>query len=130
LATSVVQQRPADQFPVEEHVVVDAQLVDQRQVLVDGVDAQRPGVVHRPQRQRLTVEEDLARVRLVEAAEDLHQGRLAGAVVADQPEHLALVEVQAHVAQRGQRPEPLGDVLDPQDLRGHQVRPALRSLAR
>src|SRR6266545_2424360 len=38
--------------------------------------------------------------------------------------------MHAHVAQRGQGPEALGEVLDPQDVVGHQVRPALRSLAR
>ena len=50
--------------------------------------------------------------------EDLDERRLAGAVVADQPEHLALAQVQADVAQRRDRAEALGDVLDAQHVVG------------
>ena len=39
----------------------------------------------------LAVDEDLARVRLVQAGQDVHQRRLAGAVLAQQAEHLAPV---------------------------------------
>jgi hypothetical protein len=111
--------------------VVDAQLVDQGQVLVDGVDAEAAGVVDRPQHHLLPADEDAAGVGLVEAAEDLDQGRLAGAVVADQPQHLAPAEAEVHVAQGGDPAEPLGHVLDPQGLApgagGHHVLPARRS---
>src|SRR4029450_10477773 len=113
---AVAEQRPADQLPVEEHVVVDAQLVDQGQVLVDGVDAEAPGVVDGAQRHLLAADEDPAGVGLVEAAEDLDQGRLAGAVVADEAEHLALAEAQVDVAEGGDPAEALGRVLDPQGL--------------
>ena len=98
----------------------DAQLVDQREVLVDGVDPLRARVAHRVQLDLLAVEQDPALVGLVVAAQDLDQRRLAGAVVAEQPEHLALLEVQADVAQRRDRAEALGDVLAAQDL-AHDV---------
>src|SRR4029453_15728849 len=134
---AVAEQRPADQLPVEEHVVVDAQLVDQGQVLVDGVDAEGPGVVDGPEHDLLAAHEDAAGVGLVEAAEDLDQGRLAGAVVADEAEHLAPAQAQVDVAEGGDPAEPLGHVLDPEGLasgaagaRGHQVLPARRSLDR
>ena len=73
-------------------------------------------LVDRAQLDRLAVEVDLPRVGLVVAAEDLDQRRLAGAVVAQQAEHLALVERQVDVAQRGHRAEALGHALDAQDL--------------
>ena len=84
----------------------------------------------------LAADEDPAGVGLVEAADDLDQGRLAGAVVADQAEHLAPVQAQVDVGQGGDPAEALGDVLDPQGLavgRGvgaRHVRPARRSLDR
>jgi hypothetical protein len=131
---AVAEQRPADQLPVEEHVVVDAQLVDQGQVLVDGVDPERPGMVDRLEHDLLALHEELAGVGLVEAADDLDQGRLASAVVADQAEHLALVQAQVDVAESGDPAEALGHVLDPEGVAaavaGHQVLPARRSLDR
>ena len=63
-------------------------------------------------------QEHLALVGLLEPADDLHQRRLARAVVAEQPEDLALAQVQVDVAQRGDRAEALGDVLDAQDVVG------------
>ena len=65
--------------------------------------------------------EIVARVGVVVAREDLDERRLAGAVVADQPEHLALAQVQADVAQRRDRSEALGDVLDAQHVVGRAV---------
>ncbi len=36
---------PMDLLALEEHVLGDVELVDQREVLVDAVDAERPGMV-------------------------------------------------------------------------------------
>ena len=131
---AVAEQRPAHQLPVEEHVVVHAQLVDQGQVLVDGVDPERAGMVDRLEHDLLAVDEDAAGVGLVEAADDLDQGRLAGAVVADEAEHLAPAQAQVDVGQGGDPAEALGHVLDPEGLAvrgaGGHVRPARRSLDR
>src|SRR5581483_4528950 len=114
----VAQQRAAHLLPVQEHVVVDAELVDQREVLVDDVHAQRPGVVDGLEVDLLPVDQDPAGVGRLEATHDLEQRRLARAVVADQAQHLTLGYVQAQVYQRGDRAEPLADVLDPQCVDG------------
>ena len=67
----------------------------------------------------LAVEPDLAAVGLLDAREDLDQRRLARAVVAQQREHLALVQGERDVAQRGRRAVLLAQVLDLEDgLRG------------
>ena len=71
----------------------------------------------------------LALARRVEAGEDLHQGRLAGAVVADDAEHLARRDMEVHVAQRGDGAEILVDAAGLEDgrqapadaRRGHQA---------
>ena len=90
------------------------------------------------------VQQDPPGVGLVEAAQDLEQGGLARAVVAEQAEHLAAAQMQVHVGESRHRAEPLGDVLDPQHIiaggRGrrllflrlsrHQVLPVLRSFVR
>ena len=80
---------PVQQFPLQEHVVVDAEPVDQRQILVDALDAERAGVVDRAQLDRSAVDKDLPRIRPVVAGQDLDQGRFAGAVVAEDAERLA-----------------------------------------
>jgi hypothetical protein len=104
---------------VQEHVVEDRELVDQRQVLVDGVDPARPRLVDAARRVRLAAQQHPAVVGLLEPADDLHQRRLAGAVVPEQAEDLALVQVEADVAQRDDRAEALAHVLDAEDFLRH-----------
>src|SRR3546814_15506524 len=57
--------------------------VHQHEVLMHHADAGGDGVARRADRHRPPVDEDLAAVGLVEAVEDAHQRRLAGAVLAD-----------------------------------------------
>ena len=56
-------------------------------------------IASRAERERdgLAVQQDLARVRPVEAVEDVHQRRLAGAVLAEQRVHLAAADVEVDV---------------------------------
>ena len=110
------RDRPVNLLAAQREVVVDGQFVDQGKVLVNGVDAFRACVVDAFWGVRLTVQEHLARVLPLKAAEDLDQSRLAGPVVAEQAQHLALAQVQVDVAQGGHRPEALGDVLDAQHV--------------
>ena len=102
-------------LPVQEHVVVDAELVDQRQVLVDGVDAERAGVVDAAQDDLLAVD-----AGSVPASGWWKPHRILISV--DLPAPLSpispstspLRQAQVDVAQRGHRAEPLGDVFDAQ----------------
>ena len=110
-------------LPAQEQVVVDRQLVDQRQILVDGVDPVSAGVVDALWRIRLALEPHRPGVLLVKAADDLDERRLAGAVVAQQPQNLALAEMEVDVAQGRDRAKALGDVLDAQDVVGRRGRP-------
>ena len=48
----------------------------------------------RAEAHRLPADLDLALVRVIEPVEDVHQRRLAGAVLAEQRVHLALAEVE------------------------------------
>ena len=75
---------------VAEHDVLgDRERADEAEVLVHHADAFVERVARRVEVHRLAVEEDLALVRPVEAREDVGEGRLAGAVLAEQRVHLA-----------------------------------------
>ena len=58
---------------------------------------------------RLAVDEDLALVRLQQPVEDVHQGRLAGAVLAEQGVDLARLDGEVDVVVGDQVAEALGD---------------------
>ena len=59
---------------------------------------------------RLAVDADLAGVRLVEAVEDVHQGRLAGAVLAEEGVNLAALHLEGDAVVRDHAGELLADV--------------------
>ena len=68
----------------------------QAEALRDHPDAAAAGVSRASQADALPRQGDLARMRLVEAVEEADQGRLAGAVLADEPVDLPGEEVQVH----------------------------------
>ena len=93
----------------EHDVLGDREDRDQHEVLVDHADAGADRVAGAAELDRLAVDEDLALVRPVEAGEDVHQGGLAGAVLAEQAEDLAGPDLQVHVGIGNDAAEPLGD---------------------
>ena len=85
----LVEQDPlAGRLDPEHDVLGDRHHRDQHEVLVDHADPQVDRIARRAHRDRLPVDPDLALVRLVETVEDVHQRRLAGAVLAEQGVHL------------------------------------------
>ena len=63
------------------------------------------------------VDQDAAGGRRIDAADDLDQRRLAGAVVADQRDHLAGMDVEREIFDRHDAAELLADVLEAEDGR-------------
>ena len=96
------------QLVAQEQVEVDRELRDQREVLVDGLDAVRAGGPDRVEADALAADDHIAPVLLVEAAQDLDERALAGSVVADEPEHLALAQDEVDAAEDDERAEALG----------------------
>ena len=88
---------PVDQLAAEVHVLDDVQVVAQREVLVDDLDAEVRRVLRAVDAHRLALEADLPAVDRVDARDALDQRRLARAVVADEGHHLAR-------GRRGSRP--------------------------
>ena len=94
----VEEDRVGHRLLAEQDVLGDGQDGDQHEVLVDHADAAGDGV--RRARRSVTgvaVEQDLALVRAGQPVEDVHQGGLAGAVLAEQGVDLAGPDVEVDV---------------------------------
>ena len=76
------------QLAAEEQVCRSVELVRERKILVDGLDAELARFARVRDGDRFAVDRDLAGVGMVDARDDLDQRRLAGAVVADDRVHL------------------------------------------
>ena len=81
-------------FAAEEHVLHDVEVVAQREVLVHDLDAEVRRLARVVEVHDLAVELHLALVVGLHAGEALDQGRLAGAVVADERGDLAGVGLE------------------------------------
>jgi hypothetical protein len=92
-----------------EDVLHDRELGNQVELLVDHRDPEVKGIARRVDLHLATLELDPSGVRVVCAAEDLHQRALARAVLAEEHEHLAGADLQLHVVERHDPGEPLGD---------------------
>ena len=90
-----------------EHVFEQRELLEEADLLEGAGDAEpRPLVRRQPDQVRL-IEEKRARVGLIDAGEEVQQGRLAGAVRADQREDRALRDMDRDVVHRAHAAEAL-----------------------
>ena len=96
-------------FAADEHVLRRRQVVHQEEFLVDDADARLLGGERGRQGDGFTPHQDLALVGLVEPRENLHQRRLAGAVLADERVHLPGAQGEVDALQRPDPREELAD---------------------
>ncbi len=80
-----------DRLRAERHRLDHVEHGHEHEVLVDHPDAGVDGGGRVVEDALLAVDEDLARIRLVQARQDVHERRLAGAVLAEEAEDLATV---------------------------------------
>ena len=114
----------------QEQVLRDRQVAHQRELLVDDDDAAFLAGLDVLEVARLAVEEDLAVVVAVriDAAEHLHQRRLAGAVLATDRMDLAAADREVDVVEREDTRELLGDGPHVQDrVVDHAGQPSSRA---
>ena len=97
------------QLSAEVHVLDDVQVVSQREVLIDDLDAEMNGVLRASYVDERPVEVDLAVVEGVDAGGALDQRRLPGAVVADERHDFAFSDLEVAVHERPHGAEELGD---------------------
>jgi hypothetical protein len=76
----------------DEDVLGDAQVRENRWLLVDGGDSMPLGVAGRADRDRFTRYPDFTSIGLVDAGDDLDEGRLSGPVLAEQGVDLPWVQ--------------------------------------
>ena len=96
--------------PVAEHEVLrDAEPLDEAEVLVHHPDPGVDRLARRREVDLLAVERDRPRVRAVEAGEDVREGRLPGAVLAEQRVHLARGGLEVDAVVRDDAGEALRD---------------------
>ncbi len=79
------------------HVLGDGEHGDEHEVLMHHPDAGGDRVAWRGEVLSDAVDEDLALIGPVQAVQDVHQRALAGAVLADEGEHLAATHAQVDV---------------------------------
>ena len=113
------QFRPADEerwsrFAPDEDVLHHGEIGHQVQFLVDDGDAQLLGMVGVVDLNRLSAKQDFAAVRHVDAGENFHQRRFAGAVLPDQAQDFARAHMKADILQRLNTWEGLADIFHPQ----------------
>ena len=106
----------------QEDVLRDRHQRNQRQLLVDDDDAERFGIVDVAKTPLLAVEDDRPFIAAmgIDAAQHLHQRRLAGAVLADQCVDLACLHGEIDVAQRLHARKALADAAHLQHCR-HRI---------
>ena len=111
----LVHERHAEHAPhrlaAEQEVAGDVDRVAERQVLIDHLDPLAAGIGGRGEADFAAVEKDPAGIGNDGAGEDLAQGRLAGAVVADEAEDLAGAQHEVDAIERLDGAVALADVL-------------------
>src|SRR5262249_36554698 len=102
--------RGAELFSPQEEVPGRIEVVGEGEILIDGLDPEQPRFPRIGDRHALAVEQQLAGVRLVNARDDLDQGRLPGAVVSDDGVHLVWSQREIGTPERNDAAEVLLDV--------------------
>jgi hypothetical protein len=97
LSAVLVQEDAVPRLDAEDDVLRDGEDRNEHEVLVHHPDARLDRVARGTEDDRLPAQEDLAGVGLVEAVQDVHQRRLAGAVLAEERVHLALADVERDI---------------------------------
>ena len=91
---AVQEYPPRHRLLAEQDVLGHRQHRHQHEVLVDHADAAPDGVVRAGDLDCLAVEQDLAGIGHGQAVEDVHEGALAGAVLAEQGVDLPLADLE------------------------------------
>ena len=118
-AVDEAQRAEREVLAADQDIGGDVQVVEHRQLLVDEGNAGGLGVGHGEARARAAVDGDAPSVRADDAAQDLHQRALAGAVLADQTKDFAGFEPQRDVVEREDAGVALGDALELEQRGGH-----------
>ena len=113
LSRSPVEHGPVDhprrahRLAPEIDILADVEVRNEIQLLMDRADAVRLRGVGILEVHRLTVEQDLAFVRLVNPGQEFDEGRFSGAILANQHVNLTSKEREGHLVERDDAGKPL-----------------------
>jgi hypothetical protein len=99
------EARAGVRVTAEEQVLQHRRVLEQLDVLEGARDAPPGDLVGRHPRDVPLAEEQPSVARIVDPAHQVEDGGLAGAVGADDGEHLALIHLEAHAVERPDAPE-------------------------
>ena len=116
----IEEDRARHRFLAEQDVLGDGEDGDQHEVLVDHVDAARDRVRGTRDGDFLAVEQDRPLVRPGQPVEDVHERRLAGAVLAEQGVDLAGADLQIDLVVGDHARIALGDAPHLEGRRDHR----------
>ena len=105
----VIEVWPGRRLATQHDVLSDREDRDQHEVLMHHADTQSDGVARTADVHVFAVDVDLTRVRRDQAVEDVHQSRLACAVLAYQGVNLTLTDAEVHLVVGEHAGELLGD---------------------
>ncbi|CAG4918874.1 unnamed protein product [Acidocella sp. C78] len=105
----------------KEDVGAHIEMIGKGEILIDRLDPGIARIARRAERHLLAAEPDRAGIGPVHAGNHLHQGGLAGPVVANHAEHLAGGHFERHAAQHLDRAEPLVDAAHLEGGHAHAV---------
>ncbi len=110
-----IHQRASHRFAAKKEIARPVQLRHQARVLVHHRDALRESIAGRVDPHAGTVHADLARIGAIDAGQDAHERRFAGAVLADQRVDFAGTDVERDRVQGADAGEAFRDPDDRQD---------------
>ena len=122
-AVDELQRTRRQRLAPDQHIGADVEIVEEVQFLVNEGDARTQRFGDGERGMRGAVDLDRALVGLDHAAQDLHQRRLAGAVLADQRENLAALHAQADTRKGADAGIGLADVDQPEEGIGQTSSP-------
>ena len=111
-------------FTAEEDVCADVEIVGERKVLIDRLDASAARLHRACELNRLAVEDDLTVFRRVDPGDAFDERRLARAVVAEQADHLAGRDVETHAVDGDEAAEHFREAADGEQRLAHRKAPA------
>ena len=117
-----LEEAALSRLAADVDVGADVEIVEEIELLMDEGDARAHRAANGQRRIGRAIDLDGAAVGRDDAAEDLHQGRFAGAVLADEADDLAGANLQAEIGERHHAGIGLADAGQPQERltgRGH-----------
>ena len=100
-------EEAARHFLAQEDVGAHIQVFRQGEILIDGFDAAAANIGGRVIRDILAIEFHPPLIRAIHTRDALDQGGLARAVIAEQGDHFARVDLKVHLVNSGQAAEEL-----------------------